>query len=118
MSKLSLTKPTLILLYGFPGSGKTFFARQLCEDLQAAHVQGDRIRSELFEEPRYDRHENEIVSHLTEYMAEEFLNAGISVVYDVNAARIGQRTRMPAPGFEPPSAITIDDGLEAGSGAI
>jgi predicted kinase len=91
MNKLALNKPTLILLYGFPGAGKTFFARQLCEDLQAAHIQGERIRYELFEEPRYDKQENEVVNHLMEYMAEEFLGAGVSVVYDVNAARIGQR---------------------------
>lgn len=91
MSKLTLNKPTLIMLYGFPGAGKTFFARQFCEDVNAAHVQGDRIRHELFEEPRYDKQENEVVSHLMEYMAEEFLNAGISVVYDVNASRLGQR---------------------------
>lgn len=93
-SKLFLTKPTLVLLYGYPGAGKTYFARQLCDDLQAAHVQGDRIRYELFEEPRYDRQENEIVDHLMQYMAEEFLNAGISVLYDVNAARLSQRRTL------------------------
>lgn len=86
-----LTKPTLFLLYGFPGAGKTYFARQLCESLHAVHVQGDRIRSELFEKPRYDKQENDVVNHLMEYMAEEFLGAGVSVVYDANAMRLGQR---------------------------
>lgn len=94
MSKLTLQKPTLILLYGFPGAGKTYFARQFCEDVAAAHVQGDRIRYELFEQPRYDRQENEIVNHLMEYMTEEFLSAGISVVYDMNAGRLGQRRAL------------------------
>jgi len=93
-AKLFLNKPTLILLYGFPGAGKTFFARQLCDDISAAHVQGDRIRFELFDQPRYDRQENEIVNHLMEYMAEEFLNAGISVVYDMNASRLSQRRAL------------------------
>jgi len=91
MSKLALTKPSLILLYGYPGAGKTYFARQLCDDVSAAHIQGDRIRFELFEQPRYDKQENEIVDHLMQYMTEEFLNAGVSVVYDMNAARLGQR---------------------------
>lgn len=94
MSKLSLTRPTLILLYGYPGSGKTFLARQLCEDIQAAHVQNDRIRFELFEQPRYDRQENQIVDHLMQYMTEEFLNAGISVLYDINAMRVTQRREL------------------------
>lgn len=94
MSKIQLSQPTLLLLYGFPGAGKTYLARQLCEDIQAAHVQGDRIRYELFENPRYDQQENEIIDHLMHYMTEEFLNAGISVIYDVNAARLNQRRAL------------------------
>lgn len=94
MNKLELNKPTLILLYGFPGAGKTYFARQLCDDIHAAHVQGERIRYELFEEPRYDKEENSIINHLMEYMTEEFLNAGVSVVYDINAARLSQRRTL------------------------
>lgn len=92
--KLNLAKPTLMLLYGFPGSGKTHFARQFTEHVNAAHVQGDRIRFELFEEPRYDRPENDIVAHLMNYMTEEFLHSGISVVYDMNASRMSERRAM------------------------
>jgi predicted kinase len=91
MSKVIPNKPLLILLYGFPGAGKTYFARQLCEHLQAAHIQSDRIRYELFEQPRYDKQENEIVIHLMDYMTSELLNAGVSVVYDVNVMRLAQR---------------------------
>jgi len=93
-SKLPLSRPTLILLYGYPGAGKTYLARQLCEDIQAAHVQSDRIRYELFEKPRYDNQENQIVDHLLQYMTEEFLGAGISVVYDINAMRLAQRREL------------------------
>ena len=82
------------MLYGFPGSGKSAFARQFSEHVNAAHVQGDRIRFELFEEPRYDRQENEIVTHLMDYMTEEFLRAGISVVYDMSASRLSERHAM------------------------
>jgi predicted kinase len=91
MPKISPNKPLLILLYGFPGAGKTYFARQLCEEIQAAHLQGDRIRGELFEQPRYDKEENGVVTQLMDYMAEEFLAAGLSIVYDVNAMRLSQR---------------------------
>jgi predicted kinase len=79
------------MLYGFPGAGKTHFARQLCTQITAAHVQDERIRGELFESPKYDKNENGIVTHLMDYMAEEFLRAGISVVYDTNAMRLAQR---------------------------
>lgn len=91
MAKIYPAKPFLIMLYGFPGAGKTYFARQFCEQVQAAHLQGDRIRNELFEKPRFDKQENEVVTHLMDYMTEEFLSAGVSVVYDVNATKSRQR---------------------------
>lgn len=91
MAKQVPNKPFLLLFYGFPGSGKTYFARQFCEQVQAAHVQSDRIRSELFDEPQYDKAENRAVLQIVDYMVEEFLNAGVSVVYDMNALRISQR---------------------------
>jgi predicted kinase len=94
MAKTFPSKPFLIMLYGFPGSGKTYFARQLVESIQAAHVQGDRIRGELFEKPQYDKPENEVVTQLMDYMTGEFLNAGLSVVYDTNAMRASQRRAM------------------------
>lgn len=94
MSKLSLHKPSLILLYGYPGSGKTYFARQLTEEIAAAHIHDDRIRNEIFEHPRYDKQENQILQHLMQYMAEEFLKAGVSVVFDTNMLRFSHRRIM------------------------
>lgn len=94
MTKVVPTKPFLILLYGFPGAGKTYFARQLTEHLQIAHVHGDRIRGELFTNPRYDKEENEVITQLMDYMTGEFLNAGLSVIYDANAMRVGQRRAL------------------------
>lgn len=91
MAKIYPAKPFLLLFYGFPGAGKTYFARQFCENVQAAHLQADRIRGELFEEPRYDKQENDVVMQLMDYMSEEFLSAGLSVAYDVNAMRASQR---------------------------
>lgn len=94
MGKLEPNKPLLVLLYGMPGSGKTFFARQLCEQISAAHVQGDRIRDELFENPTYSKEENHIVASLMAYMTSEFLKAGISVIFDTNAMRLSQRRAL------------------------
>ena len=94
MAKLQLLKPTLFILYGFPGSGKTYYARQLCDELQAAHVNSERIRQELFDDPRYDAQENNIVRQLMIYMTEEFLSAGLSVVFDTNAMRLSNRREL------------------------
>lgn len=94
MSKIILNKPVLICLYGFPGAGKSYVARNLAEIIEVAHVNSDRIRSELFQTPRYDAQENAIITHLMDYMSEEFLGAGLSVVYDTNALRSAQRRKI------------------------
>jgi len=94
MAKISIFKPVLICLYGYPGSGKSYVARNLEDVLEAARVSADRIRHELFSRPRYDAQENAVVTHLMNYMAEEFLRAGVSVVYDTNAMRSGQRRHL------------------------
>jgi predicted kinase len=92
--KIVPSKPLLVLMYGFPGSGKTYFGRQFCEIFSAAHVQDDRVRYELFENPAYSADENRIVSSLMNYMTTEFLNAGMSVVYDAHTLRIAQRRAL------------------------
>src|SRR3954467_12673555 len=94
MTKIILTKPTLVCLYGYPGSGKSYLARNLAAEIQMAHVSSDRIRSELFQSPRYDAQENAVVTHLMDYMTEEFLSSGVSVVYDTNALRAAQRRKL------------------------
>ncbi|HEY1644906.1 MAG TPA: ATP-binding protein [Candidatus Saccharimonadales bacterium] len=94
MSKIVTQKPFLLMLYGLPGSGKTYFARQFSEEVQAANLQADRIRSELFDKPRYDQQENNVIAQLMDYMAEEFLAAGVSVIYDTNAMRGVQRKAL------------------------
>lgn len=94
MGKILPLKPLFVMLYGFPGSGKTFFARQICDQIVATHVQSDRIRAELFENPSGSKQENHVVLSLTNYMTGEFLNAGVSVVYDVNAMRLSQRRAL------------------------
>lgn len=94
MEKIVPEKPFLILMYGFPGSGKTYFSRQFCEEVQAAHLEEDRIRSELFEKPRFTKQENFALSRIMQYMTGEFLTAGISVAYDMNAMRTRQRRAL------------------------
>ncbi len=92
--KITLSKPILVCLYGFPGSGKSYLARNLAGELKLAHVSSDRVRSELFQNPRYDAQENAIVTHLMDYMSDEFLNAGVGVVYDANALRSSSRRKL------------------------
>lgn len=87
-------KPVLIFMYGAPGSGKTFVARQISEFLGTAHISGEKIRSELFGEPRHDKSEIQAINQIMTYMADEFLKAGVSVVYDTSVSRAHDRKNL------------------------
>src|ERR1043165_9254854 len=94
MEKIVPEKPVLIMLYGFPGAGKTYFSRQFCTEFQAAHLEIDRIRYQLFDQPSFSKQENYALGRITEYVVGEFLNAGVSVICDMNAMRAGQRRAL------------------------
>lgn len=94
MHKIRLQQPVLFYAYGLPGSGKTFVSRQLCDTIEAAHISADRLRHELFSEPRYDKNEHRILVGLMNYMTEEFLRAGVSVVYDASVNRLADRRAL------------------------
>jgi len=94
MKKLFLREPVLIYLFGMPGSGKSFLSRHLAEEYNLAHVSSDQLRDTLFDNPRYDKAENQIVTNLMDLMADQFLNAGIGVIYDISASRLPQRRKM------------------------
>lgn len=82
--KPQLTQPVCLLMHGIPGAGKSAFARQLSERLNIAHVNSDRIRAELFDDPQFGSAENSTVWRLAAYMAETLLSTGQSVVFDMH----------------------------------
>ena len=96
MAKITTTKPVLILPYGYPGSGKTYFSSQLGENINVAHLSSEKLRYELNEKPTYSHQEDETIDRLMQYLAEEFLRAGASVIFDSNLSRIGQRRQLQA----------------------
>ncbi len=94
MHKSRISHPVVVYLYGLPGSGKSFVSRQLSETLGMAHVSSDRIRYELFDEPRHDKTEHQLVANLMNFMTEQFLTAGVSVVYDMSVSRLADRRAL------------------------
>ena len=94
MQRNVFNKPVLLLLFGYPGTGKSFFARQLATEVGAINVNSEHLRQEFFSNPTYSKQENDIVDHLMLYMAEQFLSAGVSVIFDVNAAKLKTRSLL------------------------
>jgi predicted kinase len=94
MSKIRLKKPTIIYFYGIPGSGKSLLSHKISETFDMAVISAERLRFELFEEPRHDKTEMQIINQLMNYMAEEFLHNGMSVILDVSSNRISERKEV------------------------
>ena len=94
MRNIILKKPVLICLYGFPGSGKSYVARNLAQMLSIAHVSTDRIQAELFRSPTPTPQQEVITSRLADYIATEFLRTNVGVIYDTNTPTIANRRRL------------------------
>lgn len=77
-----MIRPSLILLCGIPGSGKTHYAEQYIRTHDnTIHLSSDKIRSELWGSEAIQGDNNEVFS-LMQNRAIDALNDGKSVVYD------------------------------------
>lgn len=79
-----MNKPTLYLMMGYPGAGKTTTAKAIHELTGAVHLWADKIRNERFTNPTHSHQENlTLYAHLNE-LAGELLATGQDVVFDTN----------------------------------
>jgi len=82
MKSLSLSRPHLLIVIGTPGSGKSFFARQLAETFNIPLVSYDQIRSTLFEQPQYSNDQEAIVYDLAYQQLAELLKTEKTLIVD------------------------------------
>lgn len=77
-----MNRPSLVLIVGIPGSGKTTYAEKyIKEHSNTIHISSDRIRAELWGNEAIQGDNNEVFS-LMQSRAIDALNNGRSVVYD------------------------------------
>lgn len=91
------------MMYGYPGAGKTSFARQLCDELGLVHLQEDKIRHELFGGNASDK----AVRKVMNYMTRELLKAGVSIAYDAEVLRSGDRKAVRELSFDTKAASLL-----------
>lgn len=77
-----MNRPTLILLVGIPGSGKTTYAKDYIErNANSIHLSSDGIRKELYGDENIQGNPGDVFS-LMQKRAIEALNNGYDVLYD------------------------------------
>src|SRR5438105_4318317 len=86
-----MPRPTVIMLVGAPGTGKSRLARRFGEALNAQVVESDRVRKQLFAEPRYTGGEHAAVYGWCHTLLRSALLADRHVVFD--ATNLEERVR-------------------------
>ncbi len=84
---------TLFLMYGYPGSGKSTFSRQLSGVRDISRVSSDELRARMWSDVEAGRDPKSapVIFGAVSYMAERLLEAGRSVLYDINCNKHDQR---------------------------
>ena len=91
MNSVQLNRRVIFLVIGYPGAGKSYFSRQFAEVIDAMHLSDDRLRFELFEEPKYDNNEEHVIERLREYMLEEMVKTGKSIIIDADLNKTNRK---------------------------
>ena len=79
------------MLVGLPGTGKSRLARRLGAELDAQVVESDRVRKQLFAEPRYTGGEHAAVYGWCHTVLRSALVVGRNVIFD--ATNLEERVR-------------------------
>jgi hypothetical protein len=70
------------MVSGLPGTGKSFFCRELAERLPFLVLASDTLRKILFPSPQYQESENKRLFSACHVLIEELLRKGIPVIFD------------------------------------
>ena len=96
--------PTLVVLCGLPGTGKSHFARELSSRAPFVRLSSDRTRKLLVAQPSYSRREHRRVFSAMNVLTRGYLLDGYSVVFDATNLNEGVR----APLYAVAEAVGVD----------
>ena len=83
---------SLIILSGLPGSGKSYFARELADGEDMIIVESDALRRLLFPKPVYTKEESAFLFRTCHAFIEDQLRRGRSVISD--STNLQERNRI------------------------
>lgn len=84
-------QPTLYLMLGYPGAGKTTIAKIIAEQTEAILLSSDAVRLQLFPEPQFTQEEHNQLYAALDQKTIDLLESGYSVIYDANLNRYQHR---------------------------
>ena len=77
-----VAEPFLIAVSGLPGTGKSYFCRQLAQKLPAVILESDHLRRVLFPTPGYRATESARLFRACHLLIERLLKRGIPLIFD------------------------------------
>ena len=93
LPKTTGASPSLVILCGLPGTGKSHFARELIRRAPFVWLNSDRTRKLLVNTPSYSRREHRRVFSAMHVLTRAYLRDGYSVVFD--ATNLNENVRRP-----------------------
>lgn len=72
----------VVIVFGLPGSGKSYFASRLAKMIRADYISSDRLRKEMFKERTYSKQEKAAVYSEMLVKMKEAVNQKKNVVLD------------------------------------
>jgi len=94
MKALNLPKPTIILVVGLPGAGKSFFARKFAEAFNTPLVSIDEARMILTGTPSYEKEENEALRDITDIYIRELMKTERPFIVDGGFGSVIERLNL------------------------
>lgn len=105
ISQLQQREPTLIIMHGLPGAGKSYFAAQAADHLQAIRIRSDIERKRLFgltahESSKalkidiYTPEATQLTYERLHQLTREILNTGYSVIVDAAFLKKAERDKF------------------------
>lgn len=83
----------VVIVFGLPGSGKSYFASRLAKRIDADYINSDRLRKEMFKMRTYSRQEKESVYETMLQKMKEDVVQNKNVVLDATFHK--KETRQP-----------------------
>ena len=96
--------PSLVILCGLPGTGKSYFARELARLAPFVWLNSDRTRKLLVDQPSYSRREHRRVFSAMHVLTRGYLRDGYSVAFD--ATNLNEDVRRPL--YESAGAVGVE----------